>query len=204
MPKERLTVKSILVRYLILIRYNAGCMQQDEKRINTNPRIASHEVKANRNFPNSELPLLVYKNVINLGKQKKRSAELMRIIFLKHNWKNSWTNGIYGFHHYHSNTHECLGIASGRATVVFGGPRGKRIQVKQGDVIIIPAGMSHKCSMASKDFLCVGAYPRGVNYDILLGKKEELEKAVKRISKLGIPKTDPVFGKEGFLKSFWS
>ena len=52
-------------------------------------------------------------------------------------------------------------------------------------------------------FFCVGAYPGGTEYDTNLGTKEELEKTKPRLEKLSKPALDPVFGKEGFLKTFW-
>ena len=178
-------------------------MPSDDKLINTNPVIEDHIFKANKNFPNSKLPLLIYKNACLPGRQKNKAAQVLQKIFNKNNWKNSWSNGIYSFHHYHSNTHECMGIAAGKAWVIFGGTGGRKLVLQKGDVIIIPAGLSHKCSKPSADFLCVGAYPGGSEYDINLGTKEELEKAKARLEKISTPALDPVFGKEGFLKSFW-
>jgi len=171
--------------------------------VNTNPVIREYIFKTNKNFPNNKLPLLIYKNACLLGAQKNKSAHLLQKIFNKNNWKNSWSNGIYSFHHYHSNTHECMGIASGKAWVIFGGTGGRKIVLEKGDIIIIPAGVAHKCSNTSTGFLCVGAYPGGSEYDINLGTKEEFEKAKARILKISKPALDPVFGKEGFLKSFW-
>ncbi len=66
-----------------------------------------------------------------------------------------------------------------------------------------PAGVGHKCLKASEDFLCVGAYPQGKDYDINYGKHAELEKSIKQIAEVPKPNKDPVFGKEGFLKSLW-
>lgn len=176
---------------------------KNEKLINTNPAIQDHVIKLNKNFPNSELPLLIYKDAFYLGKQKNKAVQSLQTIFNKNNWKNTWSNGIYSFHHYHSNTHECLGIAAGKAWVIFGGPGGKKLVLDKGDVLIIPAGLGHKCVKTSEDFICVGAYPGGSEYDINLGTKAELEKAKPRLAKIPKPATDPVFGKEGFLKSFW-
>ena len=173
------------------------------ERTNTNPHVLTIGLEENKFFPNSQLPALVYKEVLLLPNQKNVAAAIVQKIFLRHKWTNSWKNGIYDFHHYHSNTHECLGIAAGKVKVILGGPGGRRLEFKKGDVIIIPAGVGHKCVEASSDFICIGAYPQGKNYDINHGKKEELALALKNIKKLGIPKTDPLFGKEGFLKSFW-
>jgi uncharacterized protein YjlB len=174
-----------------------------EKRANTNPHIRSFVLTKNKYFPNNKLPVLIYKKVLNLPKQKNKAADLVQQEFLQHGWSNSWRNGIYDFHHYHSNTHECLGIAMGEATVILGGPNGRRVKLEQGDVLILPAGVGHKCTVKSEDFLCVGAYPQDKDYDTNLGKEEEYEKAVERISSLSIPSKDPVFGEQGFLKAYW-
>lgn len=178
-------------------------MSHDDKLTNTNPVIADYIFKPNKDFPNSKLPLLIYKQVFLLGKQKNKAARSLQKIFHKNNWKNSWSNGIYSLHHYHSNTHECMGIASGKAWVIFGGPGGRKLVLAKGDVVIIPAGLAHKCSKTSNNFFCVGAYPGGSEYDINLGTKAELEKVKPKLQKLSKPSLDPVFGKEGFLKSFW-
>lgn len=173
------------------------------KRLNTNPHIIKKEYKQNQFFPNNKLPLLIYKGALQLPGQKNTACAIVQKIFLKNNWGNTWRNGVYDFHHYHSNAHECLGICAGEAKLIFGGPGKRNIIVERGDVVIIPAGVAHKCVDASKDFLCVGAYPEAKDYDINHGRKEEYNKALGRIKKLPLPKEDPVFGSEGFLKSYW-
>jgi uncharacterized protein YjlB len=70
-------------------------------------------------------------------------------------------------------------------------------------VLIIPAGVAHKCLGGSKDFLCVGAYPEGRDYDIRHGSKDELPYALQNIEKVPLPDNDPVFGSEGPLKNYW-
>jgi uncharacterized protein YjlB len=149
------------------------------------------------------LPVLIYKKVWKLPRQKNKSAEIIQQHFLSHYWSNSWKNGIYNYHHYHSNTHECIGVAMGSAILILGGPGEKRITIKQGDLLIIPAGVGHKCVSHSTDFLCVGAYPKGKAYDINTGTIEEYKKALPMLKKIPIPTTDPVFGKGGFLFSYW-
>jgi uncharacterized protein YjlB len=172
-------------------------------RINTNPHTLQFKFKKNKNFPNNRLPVLIYKSALELPSQKKKAAIITQKVFSRNGWSNSWSNGIYDFHHYHSNTHECMAICMGTANIILGGPGGKRVKVEAGDVIILPAGVGHKCIKHSTDFLCVGAYPQGINYDTNLGKRKELMDARKNIKKLSLPKKDPVFGKEGFLKSYW-
>lgn len=173
------------------------------KLIDTSPRIESYSFRRNNYFPNNRLPLLIYKKVLLLPHQKNRAAAIIQQLFIKHSWANSWKNGIYNLHHYHSNTHECIGIAMGSAVVIFGGPGGRRIKIAEGDILIIPAGVGHKCVSKTSNFLCVGAYPLGKEYDINTGEPEEYKKALIKIRKLAIPKQDPVFGKNGQLDHYW-
>ncbi len=171
--------------------------------VNTNPHILHLVFKRNKNFPNSKLPVLIYKDVLLLPSQKNRSSLIIQKIFARNGWSNSWRNGIYDFHHYHSTTHECMGVSLGNATLILGGPKGKKIKLSQGDIIILPAGVGHKCLKHSEDFQCVGSYPQGKDYDTNLGSIKELKRAITNIRKLAKPAKDPVFGKEGFLKSYW-
>ncbi len=172
-------------------------------RTNTNPHIIPVYLERNKYFPNNKLPVLIYKAVFELPRQKNKSCNLIQSIFLRQGWGNTWRNGIYDFHHYHSNAHESLGIAYGSCTVIIGGPNGKRLKLKAGDLIILPAGTGHKCTSSSEDFMCVGGYPEAKDYDINHGTEAEYKPAIIRIKKLPLPKNDPVFGKEGFLKSWW-
>ena len=173
------------------------------ERVNTNPHILHFVLKRNKNFPNSKLPVLIYQNAVKFPSDKNKVATTIQKIFSRNGWSNSWSNGIYDFHHYHSNTHEGMAICAGEVEVILGGPKGKKIKLSQGDVIILPAGVGHRCLKASKDFLCVGAYPQGKEYDTNLGKNKELEKALSNIKNLSHPSKDPIFGKEGFLKTYW-
>lgn len=174
-----------------------------QTRINTNPHIEDFILEKNKFFPNSELPVLIYREALQLPAQKNKAGDIAQQIFLRNNWQNTWRNGIYDFHHYHSNTHECLAVVSGNAAVILGGPGGKKMELNTGDVLILPAGTGHKAIKVSADFVCIGAYPEGKDYDINHGKKEELEKVMDNLAKVPKPASDPVFGKEGFLKSYW-
>ena len=64
--------------------------------------------------------------------------------FARHGWGDGWRNGIHPFLHFHTATHEVLGIARGRATVEFGGARGQALTVEAGDVVVLPAGTGHR------------------------------------------------------------
>ena len=161
--------------------------------------VLSETLEDDGTYPNSSLPVLIYRNVF-----PDAHPGVIEDLFEDHDWTNSWRNGIHDFHHYHSNSHEVLGIYSGNATVQLGGPDGSTFDVEKGDVIIIPAGVAHKNMGSSADFHCVGAYPAGKEFDMNYGKSEERPEADKRISATPIPATDPVFGNEGALHERWS
>lgn len=124
-------------------------------------------------------------------------------IFNRHNWLNSWRGGIYDFHHYHSNTHEVLGVRSGSATLLLGGEQGESIKVKAGDVVVLPAGTGHKRIEASSDFEVIGAYPNGVSYNLKVGNSDERPFVLEDIRNTPLPQTDPVYGKAGPLIERW-
>jgi uncharacterized protein YjlB len=153
------------------------------------------------NFPNNpRLPLILYRQAIRL---EEGDASAVESCFEQHDWGNSWRNGIYTYHHYHSTAHEVLGIYRGKAKVQLGGPEGLKVELSAGDVVIIPAGVAHKNLDASADFACVGAYPPGQNFDMNYGKEGERPQADKQIAQLALPDTDPVFGKDGLVLQEW-
>ena len=73
---------------------------------------------------NPRLPLLVYRAAFSLEREKDPAVPFERA-FAAHGWGDGWRNGIYPFLHFHTDTHEVLGIARGCATVEFGGARGR-------------------------------------------------------------------------------
>lgn len=149
---------------------------------------------------NPRLPLLLYEGVLS---QSEQSAQGCRDLFQHHNWRNSWVNGVYSFHHYHSITHEVLGVISGEARLVLGGERGKEVHVQAGDVIVIPAGVGHFHKSSSSDFRVVGAYPDGMDWDLCYGKDTERPEKLGNIEKVPLPEEDPVYGEDGPLRKFW-
>src|SRR6476620_6854557 len=113
---------------------------------------------------NPRLPLILYRNVLRAPAGQDPAA-VCEGMFGEHGWANGWRNGIYPFLHFHTRTHEVLGIARGTARVEFGGDKGQTLTVKAGDVIVLPAGTGHRRLSASDDLLVVGAYPAGGRYD---------------------------------------
>jgi uncharacterized protein YjlB len=151
-------------------------------------------------IPNSKLPLLVYRNAFSGASD----ASKVKKLFAANNWTNSWDNGIYPYHHYHSTSHEVLGVYAGSALLHLGGSSGEKLSVKAGDILIIPAGVGHKRLESSNDFAVVGAYPEGRSWDLLKGEPGERPKADKNIARLPLPETDPLFGTDGGVTAIWS
>jgi len=131
-------------------------------------------------------------------------AAVFERLFEANGWGGSWRNGIYDYVHYHPRTHEVLGLASGKARVQFGGPKGKVLSLKAGDVVVLPAGTGHQALSASKDLVVVGAYPAKGEYDEYDGSLGEHGQARRMIPKVPLPPKDPVYGTDGGVKRFWS
>lgn len=152
-----------------------------------------HTSKPRGNAPNSRFPLLVHRNAVPGGGADKIIA-LMRA----NGWSNNWHYpGVYTYPHFHSTTHECLGVAAGWMEVEMFGRGGTTLRVTAGDVIVIPAGVSHNMVGQSDDILMVGGYPDGRDWDNIQEEQmtEPLRRAaVKRIMMLPIPSKDPVTG----------
>lgn len=151
-------------------------------------------------IPNNKLPLLVHKNAFPVSEDL---ADEIENTFAKNNWTNSWRNGIYPYHHYHSITHEVVGVYKGSAELHMGGESGEVIYVEAGDVLVIPAGVGHKKVSASADFAVIGAYPGGMEYDLITGEEGERPRADERIANVPLPETDPVLGRKGGVTEFW-
>ena len=151
---------------------------------------------------NPTLPFIRYRSAVDLSGAAEPAA-VFEVLFETNGWGGSWRNGIYKFVHYHPRTHEVLGIARGKARVRFGGAKGKLIELKAGDIVILPAGTGHQAIKASKDLLVVGAYPPLGKYEEYKGSAEEHAKAVRMVSKVRLPARDPAYGKKGPLKHLW-
>jgi uncharacterized protein YjlB len=165
------------------------------------PNVLSFQLKDDGLIPNSHFPLLVYQGAVKTPAQD--PASVFEELFESNQWSGTWRDGIYTYHHYHSTSHEVLGVYSGSATVQFGGEKGIKQKVRAGDVIIIPAGVAHKNFGASSDFGVVGAYPGGAEWDMNYGQKSERPESDENIARVPLPKIDPVYGAHGPLLEQW-
>jgi uncharacterized protein YjlB len=153
-------------------------------------------------FPNNpRLPLMLYPGTF-LPFDSDPAADI-EARFNANGWPAAWRNGVYDYHHYHSDAHEALGVYRGWAKVQFGGPEGDVIQITSGDAAVLPAGTAHKLIDASPDFALVGAYPPEQRPDMLYGKPGERPGADERIAKVPMPDTDPVLWHQGGLLDAW-
>lgn len=164
--------------------------------------LIQRHIGPNGSFPNNEkLPLIIVQETL-------RGTDITHLnfekIFTSNSWPAAWRNGLFGFHHFHSNAHEVLGVYSGWVKACFGGPGGEIIEAKAGDVIIIPAGVSHCNKGESSDFKVVGGYPAGQRWDMMQGSPEQLSQALENIANVPLPLTDPVSGDNGPIIKLWS
>ena len=124
-------------------------------------------------------------------------------LFKQNGWDIGFRNGIYPFPHYHSNSHEALGIARGSATVRFGGDTGQIVEVQAGDAALLPAGTGHQLISATDDLLVIGAYPPGPVRDLMRSGELERTQIRKRIAAVVKPPTDPICGQRGPMLDLW-
>jgi uncharacterized protein YjlB len=151
---------------------------------------------------NPRLPLLLYRSPVSLAGAADPAA-VFEVLFAANGWKPAWRNGIYPFNHFHTGTHEVVGIARGEARIRYGGKKGRTVEVRAGDVAIHPAGVGHCRLSASKDLLVVRAYPKQCRYDEPKPEEIDYDQAVKNIAKVALPDCDPVYGPDGPLITIW-
>ena len=162
--------------------------------------VSRHLLTDDGTFPNNgALPLLVYPGAFG---GEGGDPDAIEARFAANGWPPAWRFGVFDFHHYHSTAHEALGVFAGSARLQFGGPQGVEVTAGAGDVIVIPAGVAHKC-LESRGFRVVGAYPRGQHFDMNRGEPGERPAAETNIARVPLPAADPVLGADGPLRQHW-
>ena len=146
---------------------------------------------------NSRLPLLIYRNAVTVGPDGDIETVMLQS-FQRNDWLNNWHyRGVYEYPHWHSTSHEVLGIVRGEILLRLGGAAQSRMTFQAGDVIIVPAGVSHTSLGGSDNVFMVGGYPEGRDWDLMVDgevSESEMRLAVKRMMTLPIPARDPITG----------
>jgi len=152
------------------------------------------------NIPNNRLPVILYKKVID----HEDCSDWFEQTFQANGWSNNWRDIILPYDHFHSNTHEVLGLAWGEVSLKIGGKNGQIFQLQTGDVILIPAGVGHYSISEHTDYQFVGGYPNGNAWDLQTGlADEERSKIVRNIQAVETPDLDPIFGKKSLMIDKW-
>ncbi len=166
------------------------------------PEVQTRRFADDGTFPNNQaLPVLVLRQAVR--REVGDRARTFERVFRTHDWRGLWRDGIFSYHHYHSTAHEVLAVVEGAARVQLGGPDGHAFDVDAGDVLVLPAGVAHKNLGAARDFLVVGAYPDGQDWDLKRGRPGERPAADRNIEQVPLPVCDPVYGDEGPLVEHW-
>ena len=164
--------------------------------------VITHLLPPARLIPNNPLcALLVYPGAVTL--QGTDPASLFEELFAANQWTNSWRNGIFPFHHYHSSAHEVVGIYAGEASVQFGGADGVSLDVRPGDVVVVPAGVGHKKLSSTGNLGIVGAYADGQHADLCVPDTADVRSASDNVARVARPQNDPVLGADGPLLRHW-
>lgn len=146
-------------------------------------------------IPNSRFPLLIYRSAVVDG-----GAKAIKDCFLSNGWSNNWDYpGVYEYAHFHSPTHERLGCAEGwmEFNLSVGENGWTKLWIEKGDVIVVPAGVSHEMISKSENIHICGGYPDGRDWDDVQEEflnENDYKQMCKRIMMLPIPNKDPVTG----------
>ena len=183
-----------------------------------------HLLKEDGGNPNNDaLPLIVYRGAVDVGGTAPESA--VERAFGKNDWGDGFRGDTYPFHHYHSTAHEVVGGARGKARLQFGGARGPVVDVRAGDAVLIPAGVTHCRLDDAPGYASVGAYPPGQKPDLCVLSEADAETARRRgdteglelkvvegdalpatraaVAGTPLPATDPVAGSTGPVAELW-
>jgi len=158
----------------------------------------THLLDPNDWIPNNQqMAVLIYRGVESGDRET--VAKAFERCFAANGWPPKWRDTIFDYHHYHSTAHEALGIASGRGILMLGGPGAFMVHVEAGDALMLPAGTGHCRISASDDFLVVGAYPSGQEWDIC--REAPSKAALERIRAMAPADRNPVDGQSNTCAS---
>ncbi|KAH6986463.1 hypothetical protein BKA56DRAFT_613833 [Ilyonectria sp. MPI-CAGE-AT-0026] len=182
------------------------------------PAPEAYYLPPTRYVPNSPLPLLVYRDVL----PKPVTVESSQRFVEQHGWdrKGHVWEAFYK-RHFHPNSHECYGVVSGSSVVLMGAGTsdetegrdphdstskavGIRLTLRQGDLIIHPAGTSHANLSTEGEYRYLAFFPRDApRWRTENGTKlMDVEAIMSEIKAVPMPQ-DPVTGDSGHLQRLW-
>ncbi|KAA5968841.1 hypothetical protein [Pantoea sp. M_9] len=156
---------------------------------------------ASGGVPNSPLPLIIWPRVV--PDDTEDSARWFETTFTASGWPAAWRAPVFPYTHYHPNTHEVLGVGAGWAEILLGGDSGRMVVLREGDAVLIPAGVGHKQVYASDNFFMVGAYPEGMTPETVRDEPSRLRAAREQIQRVPLPPRDPLTGGKGMMTDLW-
>lgn len=165
----------------------------------TEIRVTYRQIPSWDRIPNTSIqsrPLIIYHGAFDAT-----PADLTRHLQAVGEVEPQWTYTMYSQTHFHSTTHEVLGVVAGCARLCFGGednPERFEPDVQRGDLIIVPAGVGHRLlqDKGQVPFEMVGSYPLGKQWDMCYGRPGE-EAKVQQISQIPWFDRDPFYGDDG-------
>ncbi|RAL07189.1 cupin domain-containing protein [Aspergillus homomorphus CBS 101889] len=168
----------------------------------TDVQVTCRRISRWQGFPNTSIqskPLIIYHKAFDAS-----ASDLAAHFEDVGEVTPQWVYSMYRQTHFHSTTHEVLGVVSGRARLCFGGeenPDRFEPTVERGDLIIVPAGVGHRLldelGADEGSFKMVGAYPPQKEWDMCYGEPSEADKVTKNIQQLDWFHGDPLYGKDG-------
>jgi uncharacterized protein YjlB len=160
-------------------------------------KVESFQLKPNDGTPNSWLPLLLVRGAV--GATESEATTLLE----RNGWVGTWIYTIYPFWHFHTKGHEVLIGVAGSALIGFGSVDGIEVEMKPGDLALIPAGVGHKRIRGDDGFQVAGGYPVGQSGNIVRPGELELHEVEQALSLLSLPESDPLTGESGGLLDHW-
>jgi uncharacterized protein YjlB len=149
---------------------------------------------------NPRLPVVIHRHAFE--EDGEELATRFEETFARHGWPPAWRYTIFDYPHYHSTTHEVVGVYRGEGEVRFGDTVGFTARLNRGDVVLIPAGVSHERLRATEDFHAVGAYPENDSPDEQRLERNDREGSLRRIAALPLPEKHPLTGDS--LRKVWA
>lgn len=152
---------------------------------------------AGNGMPNNpRYPAMLAKNALDGANDDAAVRALME----SNGWCGTWTWRVFDYDHYHHDAFETLAVAAGGATLQLGGPQGERVDIKAGDVLLLPPGFGHRQIAMRDGFQICGAYPPGQERPTVLRTEPDFtDETLRRIANVPPPATDPIWGGRGAL-----